>query len=252
MSLTYVDAADGRVNHGNTGTDPTAGSLYMWFQPIISVIASRSLFRKITVALNGQWSLATAASNGVRTSINYSTTNADSRSTAGLVANVWNFIGTSFDGSTAPHIYRGDLTTACTELTYNINNAPVGSRVTDGGAPVLIGNIESPAGAYSASPNMFMAMVHWIPGTVLSLSDFQAHQYRPFRLANSKILCFYGLNSIGLGTQQDWSGAGNNGTVLGGVGNIADNPNAQPPLDMSLIKTGMSSPLSCGLVQAGS
>lgn len=212
MSLLFTDGGSERVIHPNTGTDPTSATLYFWVYPTATT-ASRSIFRKISVALAGGWSFATAASAGLRTTVNYSTTNADSRTTSGLVINTWQFIATTFDGVAAPKIYVGSLTAALAELSYNVSNAASGSRVTESGAQIVVGNIESPATSFSAGFPGHIAVMNWIPGVVLTEGQLKSHQFMPRVHPSTKIFSQYGFN--GTSTQPDWSGNGNAGTVAG-------------------------------------
>ncbi len=212
MSLLFTDGGSERVLHPNTGTDPTSATLYFWVYPTAAT-ASRSLFRKISVALAGGWSLATAASNGLRTTVAYATANADARSPSALVANTWQFVATTFDGTNAPKIFVGSLSAIVAELTYNISTAPSGARVTESGAQIVVGNIESPASTFAAGFPGRIALMNWMPGVALTEGELRSHQFNPRPHANSKIFAQYGFN--GVSTQPDWSGNGNSGSVTG-------------------------------------
>lgn len=213
-SLLFTDGGPTRVPYGNTGTDPTVGTIYCWVYPTATT-ASRSIFRKISVGLAGGWSLATAASGGFRMTIDYAVTDADARTTSGMVVNTWTFVAGTFDGTNAPKIYSGTLTSPVKELAYNISTAPSGARVTDGGATVLIGNIESPPTTFAGGYPGRIAMCNFIDGTALSLIQLRSHQLFPRVDLKSKIFTFFGLT--GLITQPDWSGKKNSGTNIGAV-----------------------------------
>ena len=60
-----------------------------------------------------------------------------------------------------------------------------------------------------------MLQVH---NTDLALAEIQRQQFRPHPLASTLVFCMLGY--AGTGTQPDWSGNGNNGTVTGAT--VAD------------------------------
>jgi hypothetical protein len=212
-SLLFTDGGSEKVDHGNTGTDPTISTFYAWVYPT-SCTAQRSIIRKIDPSLLGNYALATAVTCGIRFTVDYATTDADARGQNNdFTINNWWFVAVTFDGVTAPKLYIGNLTTPVHEIaSYSISTAPSGARVTDGGARTIIGNLDN-GGVVNAGFQGRIAVANFIQGSVLSLGQLKQHQFNPHAEAGSRIFTWYGFN--GTGTQPDWSGNKNNGTVTG-------------------------------------
>ncbi len=211
MSLLFTDGSSDRVDHGNTGSSPAASTFYAWVYPT-ALTATRQFFRK--GGLTGYYSIAFGGTANVRVLIDYASADATRRSSVSswFTANAWQFAAVTFDGTNAPKIYRGDLTTTVIEATsYDQTTAPSGARITDGGAAAIVGNGDN-SGFNAGFPGR-IAVANWIDGTALSLPELQIHQFQPQKHTNSKIFTQYGFN--GTSTQPDWSGNGNAGTVTG-------------------------------------
>jgi hypothetical protein len=146
----------------------------------------------------------------VRFIVDYSTTDANASSVDNvLTPNNWYFIAVTFDGVLAPKIYIGTLARPASEIAYrSVPAAPTGTRVTDGGAIFAVGS-QSNA---TQGPGGRCAGVNFITGAALSPAQIVMQQFQLWPHPMSRVLSIYGNN--GLGPQWDFSGAGNNGSVL--------------------------------------
>lgn len=216
-SLSFGAATSDRVDCGNTGTDPTAGSVWLWCYPT-DVGGGQIMFNKgqTIVATTGIWRLvinAISTPGSIRLVVDYATTDADARSnTNTLTANMWQFVAATFDGTNAPKIYLGSMLNQAAEVSYGTQTAPSGARVTDGGGSAVWGNssIGSPVNTFKGK----MSFGDFLPGTVLTLKELRWAQAncRPFR-GRSK--CFMEFGRMGTGRQMDRSGYANHGTLTG-------------------------------------
>jgi hypothetical protein len=135
-------------------------------------------------------------------------------STSALTAQ-WSFIAATFEESTdSGEIYQGDLDTAAAEVSYSVNN--IGSGVTStADGQLVIGNRVTSNVAWNGK----IAFFTWI-SEYLSLEEIINIQYSTTRstrpASTTGIFMHLGVHgSGGVGTQQDWSGNGNNGTITG-------------------------------------
>jgi len=107
-------------------------------------------------------------------------------------------------------IVVGDLNTPCTEpSSYTSQNGGEGAQNTDASNSLWVGN-------NSASTGQFLeGHVAWLGvwDTNLSVTQLQNLQFKPQITANCVKFTHYGFN--GTGTQADWTGIGNDGTVTG-------------------------------------
>lgn len=122
-----------------------------------------------------------------------------------FVAGVWDAGG---GAGNIMHLYIGDLTTAPTEVTYGTKTDGVGSSPSDSSNNLIIGNHESSSLGWQGriAPVLF-----W--NRTLSLAEIRAQWAR--RCITSGCVLYHELGWNGTGTQMDWSGNGNSGTVTG-------------------------------------
>lgn len=106
------------------------------------------------------------------------------------------------------NIYLGDLSTVPTECTYGTATDGSGTVTDDSAANLWVGN--NPGGTLAWQGRI--AGVHFCD-RVLTLGEIQRQWMRFDANANSRIISHLGFN--GTGTQPDWSGSGNPGTVTG-------------------------------------
>lgn len=127
----------------------------------------------------------------------------------------WNYLGVVFNTSGADgdqKAYRGKLNVpAVLASSYDI-------QTVGGGTPVSSANGNQYIGNSSTGPAVwyFPGKIAWVAiyTSLLSLEQIRAQQYNllaPVDPANCVLFMNLGWN--GTGTQPDWSGTGNNGTV---------------------------------------
>jgi Concanavalin A-like lectin/glucanases superfamily len=129
-----------------------------------------------------------------------------------LTANKWWYIAITYDESGAAgevfNIYVGDLTTLATEATYSTVTNGSGATTSDALGDLRIGNASSQVQAW---PGPIGPCAH--SNRVESLAEIQAHQFE-FR-PSAGCVGLWNLGDNGTGTQPDFSGNGNSGTVTG-------------------------------------
>jgi hypothetical protein len=126
------------------------------------------------------------------------------------VQNTWNYVGFTFDiagsANEVIQIYKGNLTTVAAEISYAYRTDGSGTLNSDAAANFSIGN----ASGYGAAwPGTIAWFAHW--NRVLTLAEVVEQQFNPHVTSGCVLFMHLGYN--GTGTQPDWSGNGNNGTV---------------------------------------
>ena len=139
----------------------------------------------------------------------YSTTDMFVSSTGDIIsANNW-YVTFFVDAGAgvAPRIYHALLGSALAEVSYGAQQTPVGTLTTDASATALVG--------FRDSTSRFIGDIAVVAvwEEVFSLEDCKQQYWRAFPTVNSRVLTHLGFN--GTGTQPDWTGSGNSGTVTG-------------------------------------
>jgi hypothetical protein len=131
-----------------------------------------------------------------------------------LVLNTWNFVAVTWDAvntvDTDQKVYVGNLTTPAAEVgSYAVQQSGSGSHTSNAGTDFIIGNKSNnnaPTNARIANLRMWNRIL--TAGEILT----QQKNRGPIGIG-SALNMELGWN--GTGTQPDWSGNGNNGTVSG-------------------------------------
>ena len=128
-----------------------------------------------------------------------------------LTANTWNFVASRLDtasGGNQGALFIGDRSTLAVEPTYGTANDGSGAIDSDASTALTVGNVGA------GSPN-FQGSIAFFAVYAEALSDAQIHvmQFRPMVTSTCRVYMHLGIN--GTGTQYDWSGNANNGTVAG-------------------------------------
>ena len=122
----------------------------------------------------------------------------------------WMFVAAVVDVGTSARMLVGDLTTAPAEpSSYDAVEVGDGAISTDAGEPFTVGH-SIDFGTASAGFAGDVAFVHVVEAALTNGQIIQQWM-RPHPIANSRIFSHY----YGTGTQADWSGQGNNGTLSG-------------------------------------
>jgi hypothetical protein len=201
------------------GTDSTLDNLVpitvcSWVYPT----TFDSNFRRIAIKRvdgTNEWDfqISGALSGAFAFTRRYSVANAIATSAAStLTTNTWSFVCAGFDGTLAPKLYHGTLTTPVAEVSYNgTPTAPSGTNGDDSAGPLVVGHRPG-----LANSNV-LGRIAWVGvwNETLTLGQLRAQQFRPRKTATSKLFVHYGYN--GTGTQTDWSGLKHHGTLTGGA-----------------------------------
>lgn len=215
MSLSFTAATTNRVAYGTALGNWTAGSWVFWYYPttlasFVSIVqlygssAVPSIIGGVTTSeLRMVWRRGAGGSN-----MTYETNNAS------ITTNKWWYVGATVDQSAGAGVkvkfYVGDLSTLAVLKTNGTTTDVSSGYVTNNGATFYVGD-----NATDVTPQvMRFACVQFFPSIVLTLAEIQALQFRfgPWR-TGVKLFSHLGFN--GTGTQPDWSGNGNAGTVTG-------------------------------------
>lgn len=146
-----------------------------------------------------------------------------------LSLNTWHFVAATFNSGASAgnivHIYVGSLTALAVESTYASPADGAGTLTTDASLDFIIGNKNN-----KAKPWVGDIAIAGLIDRELTLGQIQDLQFRPRAVKDTKIFIHLGHN--GTGTQPDWSGNGNSGTVSGPT--AADHVPLGPPFGFDL------------------
>lgn len=217
MSLNFTNAGD-VVKHGTAVGTFTACSWCGWIYPTSLAVLQNIWSKKSDSDTTQAPSFFTNSNDELRLSWRGSTNMAYETSAANLTTNKWWFVGVTVDqGASAGakvKVYVGDLATIAASQSF--------ATATDGATFRTNASTEFRIGSSVADDSPWKGRIantlFW-PGVVLTQAEIQLHQFllRP-RVAGCKVAAVYGYN--GTGTQADWSGNANNGTVTGAT--VAD------------------------------
>jgi len=221
MALTFVDDSADGVDLGASATalrDITAGAILVWAYPTAYPPAS---FRYMYVSNQeaGSRTFDIGGSGGTlgpRFILDRDTSNlgigATTANTPHSAVNTWNCWAATWNtagADTDQHVYGGNLTNALTEVTtYALQTAGSGTVQTeDPTRNPVIGGLGT--GFIRGFPGRIAVVM--IFNRQPSLGELKAQQFNPHVVSG----CVGYWNFWGTGTQPDFSGHGNNGTVTG-------------------------------------
>lgn len=206
MALLFADNSADSVGHGSGASLDflTAATVLMWIYPTTVANALRQIIGKKGGANTG-WVIFKRGTDGTSWAVQVDRVTADGTvDLPGMQANVWQYIGFSWNTTTnAFASYRGTLTAVVADVTA-LAVPGSGVQVDDSAENLSVGS-----GNQSAS-GMSVAMVQ-VYNRVLTLAEIRQQQFRPFPKSGCVLFSHYGFQ--GTGTQRDYSGAGNVGTV---------------------------------------
>jgi len=222
MALAFASSSTDHVNHGKASAinDLPGGANGCTFVAWVYRTAddgNQHIFTMDGVDFASRGGLVFLASSGaadnLRALVRAATTDTDyTTNTGALPLNTWTFVAVTFKDTDSPklHIYSGSLTALATEASYASSTDGSGAVVADNANDKWISNIER-ANTLPLVGNIARAAYF---NTKLSLTDLQRLQFAPVAQwsgANTKLLVDY----HGTGTQRDYTGNGNAGTVTG-------------------------------------
>ncbi len=208
----FFNASTERVTY----TAPLMGdpsTLIAWCKPNTVTAAFRQLAGQLSESsTQWRWASSDNAGSGVmRMALPGTSAQLSYRSNTGfVVVDVWNYLVWVIDTAQADdekaQLYRGDLNTAATEVTYALTDEPSALRATND--DLLIGG-DGDGDGFGFEGEIAMVSV-W-PGTALTLEQVVAHQWATVpKVAGCEVFSHYNA-----GDATDRSGQGNNGTITG-------------------------------------
>lgn len=229
MALIFGAASGDVVDHGSDASldDLDPCSFLIWCRPTSFVDLSKMFGKNNTRRLFD----LTSTGGNVALHITRDTSNCDYRTNdTPLTVDAWNFVAGIYDSGAGAgeivNIYVGDLTTEAVESTYGVANDGSGTNTTDAADSLGIGNRLPTA---NLPWNGQIAIVAYC-NVALSLAQCRDWQWRPRKIASAVLYSHYGFN--GTGTQPDWSGNGNSGTVTSAT--VADHVPLGPAFGFDL------------------
>ncbi len=226
MALQLGGATGNVIDHGagSSLASINVGTIAFWVKPDDITNNIRNLVGKNSGTPVG-WEMFRRGANGATLRFTVYNPGAvlDIISNAVLSAGVWGYIVATWDAPGATgNIYYGSLTAAAAAQTASVTGA--GTTFTETAANLNIGNS---SGLSSSFPGVFAWASLW-SGVNLTLAQINEQRLRldaPVAKANNVLFVNYGMHGIGgVGTQADWSGSNNHGTITGAT--LA----AHPPL----------------------
>lgn len=211
MSLLFVQNSADRVDTiaGATVDNLAASTYLIWFNNtgtgnqrfFTKGAGNQKLFRNET---NGTDIVANVQRGGA-------TTNDSFRTSDGLiVTNAWAMVGQTRQTAGSPFMkgYRGSYSSpVVTNTSYTSQVDGSGADDSDAGSGFRIGNLAANNGAFSG--RMAVAMV-W--NRVLTVGEMLGQQFQPHMTSGCVLFTHLGFAG-GTGSQPDWSGNNNAGTV---------------------------------------
>lgn len=214
-ALSFTDAGTANVNYGSASSldNLHEHTLIMWinyraFTAGNRLVASKEVNSATT--FDKQWQIR--SSGQLDTFMNTSGTDptARSASSAGniVTANQWYYIVFTMSSGLVPRLYIGTATTTVKEVSYATQTTGTGTPTDEAAGSFVLGNSQN----LTRAANIDYAYVQYI-NRELTLGELRSLQFRPRRINGTVLLSYPGFNRTG--TQTDYSGNGNSGTVTG-------------------------------------
>ena len=213
MSLSFTGGDTDNVNFGSGSSidNLTAWTIILWLYFNATGTPSRVVAQKGSFGGGNRnpdfyfdFAAATLSFNVDRATVDTSTV-----SSTTVPTGAWTCVAATYDGTDGGRIFQGSLTALLTENSYTVNTVGSGAIADNSAANLFVG------GDGSGSNNSFNGNVDSVAvfNRRMALAELQSHQFNP-RVENGCVL-FTRLGFNGTGTQPDWSGNGNSGTVTG-------------------------------------
>lgn len=225
MSLLFGAVNTDRVNCGSGTTldNLTALTLMAWVYPT-SNVSNKGIVNHFQGAADSGWELYTADALGNIALEWAGDTYCFGQSTTTPLSslNTWAFLAGCATFTAKPRLYTGTLAALASEVTYDVVYTAGITRHDDAARNLMLGNKDT-----AATNLAFTGRIAWVGvwNRELALGEVQAQQFAPH--VTSGCVGFFHLGFNGTGTQADWSGNGNNGTVTGAT--VAAHVPLRPP-----------------------
>ena len=211
-------AADASINN------LSAFTCLIWFYTDSSASDAQVYFRKGENPSRVTLERLSGDADDFEGQVRHATTHATTRTTGvNKPINTHFFTAMTFGDAQATNrirIYTATLGNIVVEASYSTQTDGVGSQNDDSSYPLILGNQSN----FNERLLGRMAFYHLV-SSELTLSEIIEQQYHPHVRSDSQVFMHLGFN--GTGTQPDWSGNGNSGTVTGTV--VADHVPLGPP-----------------------
>ncbi len=219
MALDTSTSTTDRIDFGSGASlDNLAQFTYAaWAYPTTVTAGNIGVLFQKGLAAAGVWLLlAFDSNNGEMESITVrSTTNCHARSSTNwLTVNTWQFLACTIDTASSTNtdeqLWRGTLTAPPAEPpSYGIQESGSGTTSDNSASNFTVGNRTTNHGREWPGPIAWVGV--W--NRRLTEGELLAQWMRPHVTSGCVLFSHLGYNK--LGTQADWSGNGNNGTVVG-------------------------------------
>lgn len=212
MGLTFAAATTDKVDVGSGATldNLSPGTIITWCYPTdVGTYNRRIAVKQGTQPL--AFLVADTAAGDLVLFYSRATTVLKVRTGTGVITvDNWQCLAATWDAAGVAadqKLYRGTLTTSLAELTYAEQG--VGAGAHDDAAAVLV------LGNRAGLSTPFIGRLAWVGiwNRALPLGELLDQQFHPH--VTSGCVGFWHLGFAGTGTQPDWSGNGNAGTVTG-------------------------------------
>lgn len=224
MALQTTDNGTQVVNHGTDSslTDLTVGTVAFWVKHADTNTTFRTLVHKIyTPSFPAGWVVFRNETTGyIRfdflKSSTYLRIAPDSILQGTTEYSFWAFTWNATSGvATDQKGFFGDESTLVSEISYSFQQAGTGTYNSDTLQPLRVMNNDTPNNAMAGD---FAWVGIWNAQLTLTdlLLQWKNLQAPIVKRSNNVLFCHYGIHgSGGVGTQLDWSGNANNGTITG-------------------------------------
>lgn len=234
MSLRFTDASGHRVNFGSAATldNMTSFTWLQWFNPAtLATSTNRELVGKLRTSdfLQGfacyQYTAAGVLEFDVSDASTYgrihiASTNVWTTATWQLIA-----VTVSHGTSGLNDIYRGTLTANAVSVKDGVASTYAAPVSYDDSANSLVVAATTSSSTESLPADFSYFAIY---PRVLTLSEIQQWQWQPQNLPNGRPVIFSALGWNGTGTQTDWSGSNNVGTISGSPTVVPNAPVRNP------------------------
>lgn len=253
MALSFTDNSGNNITHGSDASidNPTSGTLVFWLKLVNTSNTYREFFVKMNASGTLGWVIYRPGSAGSTLRFEWvGTSTLQIYTAASFLTTNWMFIAVVFNKSGAngdQKMYKGSLTSAAVEATYGTQLVGSG-HATDAAETFRIGSRDG----VNECMGMSLGFLAYYPNVVLSLEQIIAQQFNTDApvVAGCKMFYHYGIHGAGgTGTQKDWSGSGNDGTLTGAA--KIDHPPIQvfsrPAITQELAQTLFPAPVNLTL-----
>ena len=248
MALTFGAATSDRVTHGSAAVldnlDPY--TWLVWIRPT-TLTNNRIIVGKSTSPGTGKMLAVNGTGGNVQVLVNRATDLSYTTSDTPMSLNTWGFIAATFNSANAAgeivNIYGGTETVIAVERALATTTNGTAPNDDESTTNLTVGN-------FDGGTSTFQGQIAWVGvwNIEMTLAQIQAQQYFPH--VTSGCVFFARYNNSTVGTQYDFSGFQNNGTVTGAtVATITEPANVvffdSAPLPNNYQSVEVGSGMSC-------